>query len=140
MSLYDGLFTELTTNTTTAGYLAGVGPNSGRVFPLVIPQKKDGSQQVPCVVYSERDVQRQVTYCGTDGLARTVVQIDCYSKTYAEARDLSKAVFDVLQDFQGLLGGIVNVRAASLETQFDVQDFEPGLYRVSQSWVFWHVE
>lgn len=135
---HDGLAKELAENTNTSAYLAGT---PDRVYPMVIPQKVPrGAPQIPCIVYALRNVERQVTYCATSGLVRSTMQLDCYSSDYSEAKLLARAVYDVLQDFKGLLGGTIDVRAASLETEFDIQDFEPGLYRVSQSWVFWHVE
>lgn len=138
MSLGSALRVELAGHTATATFLAGT---PDRVFPQVIPQKvPGGAAQIPAVVYERRVVQRQVTYCGTSGLVRTTVSLDCYAASYDEAQDLAAAVRGALIDYSGLLGGIVDVRAASLDTEFDVQDFEPGLYRVSQSWTFWHTE
>ena len=141
MNLGDGLKAELVASTATAAYLAGVGGAPDRVYPLVIPQKKpQGFSQIPAVVYARNSVERQLLYCGTSGLVRTRVSLDCYDDTYAGAQELAAAVRETLQDFQGLLGAIVDVRNASLETEIDLQDIEPGLYRVSQSWAFWHVE
>lgn len=136
--LHEGLVAELVSSTNTATYLAG---DPDRVYPLVIPQKKPrGAAQTPCTVYETRNVERQVTYCATSGLVRSTIQLDHYSPDYNEVKRLAEAVRQALQDFRGMLGGLVDVRAASLETEFDLQDFEPGLYRVSQSWAFWHVE
>lgn len=136
--LHEGLVAELSTSTVTATYLDG---DPVRVYPIVIPQKKPrGPAQTPCVVYETRDVRRQTTYCETGGLVRTTMQLDCYATDYNEAKRLAEAVREALSDFRGLLGGTVQVRAATLETEFDLQDIEPGLFRVSQSWVFWHVE
>ena len=113
-----------------------------RFFYGVIPQKisNDGVSRIPCVVYERRGVNRQVTYCGTNDLIQTLVTLDIYALTYSAARELATEVRRSLVDFQGLLSGVVSVRAASLETEFDLQDMEPGLYRVSQSWTFWHEE
>lgn len=139
--LHIGLEQELATNTNTAAYLAGVGSAPNRIYPIVIPQKVPrGSPVMPCVTYETRAVARQVTYCGVSGLIRTTLQLDCYAVDYNTAKEVAQAVREVLSDFRGMLGGTVSVRTASLETEFDVQDFEPGLYRVSQSWAIWHVE
>ncbi len=139
--LHIGLEEELATHTTTAPYLAGVGSAPNRIYPLVIPQKKPrGAEVTPCVVYETRDVQRQTTYCGVSGLVRTLMQIDSYAVDYNTSKEVAQAVREVLSDFRGMLGGTVDVRNATLETEFDIQDFEPGLYRVSQSWAIWHVE
>ena len=86
------------------------------------------------------EVSRQTTYCGKNPVVRTTMRLDIYSKEYNEAKEVAAAVRELLSDFSGLLGGIVDTRTATLENEFDVQDFEPGLYRVSQSWSFWHVE
>lgn len=140
--LYRGLVAELVGSTPTSGFLAGDSGESNRVYPLVIPQKKprNGTQVTPCVVYQTRNVDRQVTYCGTSGLLRTEMQLDCYATSYEDAADLAAAVRELLTDFRGSLGGVVSVRHAALQTEFDLQDPEPGLYRVSQLWVFWHEE
>lgn len=141
MSLHAGLVAHLVAATNTSTYLAGGVGEPDRVYPLVIPQKvPGGAPQVPCVVYEQVDAQRQVAYCGTSGLVRTSLRLDCYSTSYDESRALAQAVYEVLRDFRGMLGNMADVRAASLSTEFDVQDFEPGLYRVSQSWTFWHLE
>lgn len=139
--LHIALEHHLVSDTSTQQYLSG-DPN--RVYPGVIPQKKPrGPAQTPCVVYELRSVDRQVKYCGTDGLVRSIMTLDCYAVTYNDAKILAKAVYDSLRDFRGEMGpvgGRVFVKTANLETEFDVQDFEPGLYRVSQSWSIWHAE
>lgn len=136
--LHVALEQELITNTHTATYLAGT-PN--RVYPLIIPQKiPRGAAQVPCVVYEISAVARQVTYCGVSGLARTSILLDCYAEDYHTAKQLAQAVRETLSDYQGMLGGTVSVRNMALETELDLHDIEPGLYRVSQSWTIWHVE
>lgn len=139
--LHIGLEQELATHTATAAYLAGENGAPNRIYPIVIPQKVPrGAQVTPCVCYETRAVDRQVTYCGTSGLVRTTMQLECYASDYNTVKEVARAVREVLSDFRGMLGGTVDVRAATLETEFDVQDFEPGLYRVSQSWAFWHAE
>ena len=112
----------------------------GRVYYLVIPQTTSQAIRIPCTVYNRRGVQRQVTYCGTSGLVRTDATLDSYAVTLAGAYDVAEAVKAALIDFSGLLGGGVQVQAASLEAETDLEDIEPGLYRVSQSWTIWHSE
>jgi hypothetical protein len=138
MSLYDAIYAHLLQETSTATHFAG-SPN--RIFPLVIPQTQPrGAQKMPCVVFTTIAVERQQKYCGTDGLVRARVTLDYYAKTYGEVTEIAAAGRHALLDYKGLLGGVVFVRHASLDTELDVLDPEPGLYRVSQSWSFWHVE
>lgn len=140
--LHQGLFEELVSNTHTSQYFAAQSTGEiDRVFPSVLPQKVPrGQKYLPGLTYETRDVSRQTTYCGKSGLVRTTLELNIYSKEYDEAKTVAAAVRETLSDFRGLLGGIVDTRTATLENEFDIQDFEPGLYRVSQTWSFWHVE
>lgn len=124
----------------TAGVAALVGT---RIHPLVIPQRIAAtSQRVPAVVYSISGVDRAVSYCGTDRLVRSTLGIDCYAAGYDAARALATAVRTALVDFSGPMGSatVVPVRTCNIETEFDLMDIEPGLYRVSQQWTIWHEE
>lgn len=124
----------------TAGVAALVGT---RIHPLVIPQRIAAtSQRVPAVVYSISGVDRAVSYCGTDRLVRSTLGIDCYAAGYDAARALATAVRTALVDFFGPMGSatVVPVRTCNIETEFDLMDIEPGLYRVSQQWTIWHEE
>lgn len=132
---------ELLGHTATQSFLAGDTGQFDRVFPGVIPQKKvNGPPQHPCVTYTQSNVDRQVLSCGTDGTVETLMQLDCVALRYDEAHELADAVRGVLLDFRGMLGGIVRVRAASLSSESDLSDIEPGLYRVTQTWAIWHRE
>lgn len=114
-----------------------------RIHPLVIPQRIAAStQRVPAVVYSTSGVERGVSYCGTDALVRSTIAIDCYAAGYDAARALATAVRTALVDFSGPMGSatVVPVRTCNIETEFDLMDIEPGLYRVSQQWTIWHEE
>lgn len=139
--LHRGLKAELAANSAVQLFVSPGGGRPDRIFPLVIPQKvPGGALQIPAVVYNSSACERQVTYCGTSGLVRTDVQIDCYADTYDTARELASAVRSCLLDFSGVLGNIAPTVAASLDNEFDGHDFEPGLYRVIQLWTFWNKE
>lgn len=139
--IWQGLRKALVDAPETARYIAGTGTDPDRVFPMVIPQKiPGGAPQMPCVVYQNQSVERQQTYCETSKLVLARMALDIYATTYDEAKLLADAVRRVLQDFEGLLGGIVDVRNAALESELELQDIEPGLFRVTQSWAFWYVE
>ena len=124
----------------TAGVAALVGT---RVHPLVIPQRIAAtSQRVPAIVYSVSGVDRAVSYCSTDRLVRRAVGIDNYAAEYDSAHAVADAVRAALVDFSGPMGSttVVPVRTCNIETEFDLMDIEPGLYRVSQQWTIWHEE
>ncbi len=120
---------------------------STRIFPLVIPQKiySDATKQ-PCLVYSFDSKNRQKRYSGTDSLVAGSVQIDCYATTYRQAQLLAQAVRAALLDYSGTWTGNTSpqvshkVQKCFLENEIDLDDPEPGLYRVSQSWAIWYDE
>jgi hypothetical protein len=129
MSLEASLSTFLTGD---AGIAAFVG---ARVFPGVIPQ----SSEQPCIVYNKQSRGRQQLFCGTDGLKVTRMDIDCYAVSYRQSVELANAVTAALQDFSGTMG-TTRVPRVFLETELDLSDIEPGLYRQSQTWAIWHRE
>lgn len=132
---------HLVNSTVTSVFLAGLGGAPDRVYPLIMPQKKPrGAAVVPAVVIALSSVERQKLYCGTSGKILSRLILDCYATSYDEAKVLADAVRQALQDYSGNLGGIIAVADASLESEIDLQDIDPGLYRVSQSWAIWHTE
>lgn len=141
MSIEAALVEHLRANSDVMDIVGGTGGAPDRIFPLVIPQKiPQYAARTPCIVYSTAGVERQVGYCGTVGTVERTVAIDLYAQTYVAARELADVVRRALVDFSGSMGGLVLVRAASLVSEFDTQDIEPGLFRVVQSWSFWHRE
>ncbi len=110
----------------------------GRVFPMVIPQ---GSGKIPCVVYTLVGTSgRTANLCGqTDTKVRGAFQIDSYSKRYATTKAIAKAVKDLMCGFVGDMAG-TRVSLITLETDADIGDPDPGLYRVSQQYFIWYVE
>lgn len=111
-----------------------------RVFPLLIPQHTyDESTKLACLVYSKVSDSRQQTLCGTDSVLAASYQIDCYAANFLKAKQTAAAVRAAMIDFGGEWSG-TTVKNVHLETEFDLMDPEPGLFRVSQSYRIWHVE
>lgn len=134
-SLHEALRTHLLADTNLSALI------DERFFYVVVPQKiPRGDQRMPCVVFNRNSVERSVRYCGTDGLVRAGVSLDCYALRYIEARAVANAVRQSIIDYRGTLGGLLQVQAVSLVNEIDLVDIEPGLFRVSQSWDFWHIE
>lgn len=127
MSLEASLHAFLSGDAGVSGFV------SGRVYPGVIVQ---GSEQ-PCLVYNKQGRDRQQLFCGTDGLMMTRVDIDCYASSYRQSVNLANAVTAALLDFSGTMFG-TRVPRVFLESEFDLSDIEPGLYRQSQTWAIWH--
>lgn len=107
----------------------------GRVYGQIAPSKSP----LPRIVYSRISTRRTQTLCGTDTTARAVVQIDSYDKTYKGAHLLATAIRKTLTDFSGDMRG-TRVSTVTMESDIDLDDPDPGLYRVSQTYFFWFTE
>jgi len=130
----EGLFSHLS---AAGGVTNLVGK---RIYPLVVPQHVAGEvAKMPCVVYARVDVRRQQKFCGTDGLVRSVFQLDSYATTYHESITLAAAVRAALVDYAGTMG-TVPVQKVFLDYQDELTEPDPGLYRVMQRFILWHDE
>lgn len=111
-----------------------------RVFPEMVPQDAhEGIKRTPHIVYTLGGGQRSATYCATDRLARRAITIECYAPKFDECDELAEAVRLALRDFRGMMGD-TRVRLCTLETEANLVEFEPGLFRLSRDWTFWYVE
>lgn len=104
-----------------------------RVYPGTAPQ----GTATPFIIYNKTSRDRQQLFCGTADLMTTQISIDCYANTYRESVLLANLVTDALQDFSGMMGA-TDVPKVFLTNEIDLSDIEPGLYRQSQTWAFWH--
>lgn len=139
MELEEGLFAWANQQTEIA---ALIGEPAGlRFFKLVIPQQRT----TPATVLQRSGTSRSITQCGTIRLASATLQLDHYATTWQAASRLAAVFREVLLEREGMRKyprnmGTVEVRSATLQNEFDLDDPEPGLYRRSQSWDFWYVE
>ncbi len=129
MMLEESLFSFLTSDTAIAGMI------DARVYAQIAPQ----GALLPRVVYSRITTQRTQTLCGTDQKVRAVMQIDSYDRTYKGAKELAKALFFTLVDFSGDMNG-TRVSTVALDSDVDLDDPDPGLFRVSQTYFIWFKE
>lgn len=127
----EGLYSRMT---MYAPLVARIGT---RVYPMVVPQSKPHEVLHPCVVYQLIGRERQQRYCGTDRVVRSLYQVDTYAVSYLAAKEVAELVVACLIDFRGTMGDVF-VHHISLETEFDLDDPEPGFYRVSKTFGIWH--
>lgn len=139
MSLYSALYVFFQTDAQVNSF---VGDQAfKRIFDGVIPQRPQGNLQLmPAIVYARRGVQRARTYCASDQLVVSSVVLDCYATAYRQAFELGQAVKTALMDYRGLLNDTLRCRDAALQTEIDLSELEPGLFRISQTWSIWHQE
>jgi hypothetical protein len=131
--LEDGVYAYAASITEIA---ALIGEPAGlRFTKMVVPQRSG----FPASVMQRTGTVRDQTYCGTVRLLQATLQFDHYAKKWDEAVATAEVFRLAFTDFAGMMGG-VEVRSVVLQNEFDLDDPEPGLYRRSQSWLFWYVE
>lgn len=130
MILEDSLFAFLAGDTAVAALV------DDRIFGGFI---QDQNAKMPCIVYARITVTRTQTLCGTDRKARAVMRIDSYDKAYRSAKLLAEVLRHTLTDFSGDMYG-TRVSLVAMDSEVDLDDPEPGLYRVSQTYFIWFNE
>ena len=137
--IQEGLYALLAADSAVS---ALVGP---RIYPLVInAQDYTEATKQPCLVYSFDSKVRQVRYSGTDTLVQGFFTVDSYARTYAGAQALAAAVRDALIDYSGTMLGNGSPQSSNvvqkiyIESERDLMDPEPGLYRVMQQYTIWY--
>ncbi len=129
-----GIFERLRDDATLATLIGG------RVFPVQIPQPAGPDHsRTPCVVFTLNSEGRTLTQCDAVSSVEGTYQIDSVSKSYFDAKAIAQAVRLSLNSFTGQMGG-TTVDRVLLETAQDLIEAEPGLYRVSQTYVFYYQE
>lgn len=94
-----------------------------RVYPNRLPQKVT----YPCVMYFRVSTVRDYHQSGSDGVPQARIQINSYGATYKEAKDLAKAVFDVLDGFNGTLGDLQGANVLGVFSEDEMDDYDDEL-------------
>jgi hypothetical protein len=137
----DALFTRLSTDSGIGALVVEASvPVRYRIYRMVIPQHAEGDlTKFPCIVYSKVGAGRTLNFGSTNDVVQGSFQIDSYAVSYEGAAELADAVRVRLTDFVGTLSS-EQIKATELQNEFVLDDPEPGLYRVSQSWVVWYID
>ncbi len=117
-----------------------LSPAGYRIYPLVIPQHEEGdSTLMPCIVYAKVGAQLTGTLSATDNIVRVTYQIDSYAVTYKAAAQLADQVRAALIDYAGTIASTV-IKRITLDNEAAIEDPDPGLYRIFQTYSIWYVE
>lgn len=106
-----------------AGVSALVG---ARIYPLIMPQ--DGA--LPALVYTIVSAVPINSLGGFSGLINPRVQIDCWAKTYGQAKALAEAVHQAMDTRNA------NFDALLIDMRDDYEE-DTKLYRVLQDYSIW---
>jgi hypothetical protein len=112
----------------------------GLVGPRIFWGERPQGQPLPAVVLLVVDGNPDYAMRGATGLKNTRLQVDCWGRSYSEARQVANAASDALHGFLGLRGS-VDVQASFLDAERDLSENsgEGGrLFRRSLDFILWH--
>lgn len=98
MGIEAGLVTYLNAR---AGLMAIVGT---RIYPQLVPQAAQGSDNYPAVTYQVIDEPNEHYLGGVSQLAHPRVQITAWARTFLAALSIRDALVDALDGFAGTMG------------------------------------
>ncbi len=142
MEFEDALFEWVATQSTITA-LIGAPPAAVRFFKLRI----ENGAKLPAIVQQRSGTSRQSLQCAVDGAVSISLQVDFYAPTWKAMKEAARAFrlalrpgnvtypFYMGEGDSPSVG--VKVKAATLETEFDGEDPDPGLARRTQLWTFW---
>jgi len=130
MAIEADLYTHLINNSTVNSIVGD------RVYPLRLEQ----GYTLPAISYQRISGDRAKDISGSIGHAQPRIQVDCWTNSYGKLKDLSEAVRQALDRFQGDLGGGSYVQHVSLEGETETYEEETEIQRVSLDFVIYHSE
>ncbi len=132
MSIETEIIDLLGNDATVAGLVGNDdSPETYRIYPLRLPQ----GYTLPAVSFQRVSTNRDhVIDDGPIGWAWARFQFDLWSETYTDVRDLSNAVRQALDGYNGTLGTIT-VPGIFIESERDLFDETTEFYRVTQDYL-----
>lgn len=113
---------------------------NGKVYPM----RARDNETDDYIVFQRTDSVRWRSINEPSGMAQAFMQVDCYSKSYYNAKELGAAVESRLDGFRGVVSygsnspqDFVRIGGISLQSDVDLYDQtdEPFLYRSSMSFL-----
>ena len=106
---------------TTSGVTSLV---STRSYPVVLPQ----GVAFPAITFSRVSTDPVFALAGSEGKDAVRVQVDCWSRTYANAKDIANAVRAALE---------ASPVYGQMRSQLETFEEETRLFRVMQEYSVW---
>ncbi|WP_420851545.1 tail completion protein gp17 [Pumilibacter intestinalis] len=86
----------------------------GRIYPIVLPE----DAPLPAIVYTPVLANYDSALQGDTGFVRQTMQLVCHDTTYKKARELSRKVKCVFQDYSGDMCGL-NIQAVFIKSDYE---------------------
>jgi len=85
-----------------------------RIYPIVLPE----DAPLPAIVYTPVLANYDSALQGDTGFVRQTMQFVCHDATYKKARELSRKVKCVFQDYRGDMWGL-NIQAVFIKSDYE---------------------
>lgn len=99
-------------------YLSGneqiVEQVGNKIFPMLLPE----DAPIPAIVYSPVFASYDSALQGDTGFVRQTIQFVCHGKTFKKARELSRLVKRVFQNFHGDMCGL-EIQAVFIKSDYE---------------------
>ena len=105
----------------------------GRSYPVTLPQ----DPEYPLCLYIHISGTTENQLRGDAGQAHKRYQIESWAKTYSEAKDLSNAVLEALNQYSGTVGTVV-IGSILIVNSNETYEEVVKVYRVMQDYMIWH--
>ena len=86
----------------------------GRIYPIVLPE----DAPLPAIVYTPVLANYDSALQGDTGFVRQTMQFVCHDTRYKKARELSRKVKCVFQDYSGDMCGL-NIEAVFIKSDYE---------------------
>jgi hypothetical protein len=126
-------------------YLRALPTVAALVGERIYPQAATQGAELPYITYLVVSRPRGKHLTGSNGVVRPRVQLDAYTRTYADLRSLSDALFAGLDSHAGELGGFGDCRWASHDDEQQsyvapADGSAQGTRRLTVDFIFTHRE
>lgn len=117
-------------------YLQDNLSNNVKCYPMRLPQ----GITLPATMYRRISGQRIRSVEGPSGLSRPRIEINAYSQSYTEAKELAAEIRQLLDGFRGMMGAGSMVENIIIDNDQDALDDDTGFFRIIIDAIVWHQE
>lgn len=118
--LSEGLYNLITKDPTVGALLA-----KNAVYPALMPE----AAPLPAIVYQEVHGDGTMSQDGPDPLQYSRMQFDCYGAKYGDAKQLARALRQLLEGTTGLLSDGTVLENAERISESDTFEDTPRIFR-----------
>lgn len=93
-----------------------------RIFPMIVPVSSD----LPFVTYQRTRVSREQTLTTPAGVPKTVIELNIFSESYAQVREIADSMRKVIDHYSGTVQGVTVAHVKIEDESEDMMQLEGG--------------